>query len=398
MVHVVTQTRDREEGAVAIIVALLAIVLFGFCALVVDVGHAQDVRHNAQNAVDSGALAGAQELRSYLADPANVLPDDNLADVVQRVVDANLPNPDWSSCAAPDPASGFTASTQTNCVQWAPADGSNPVRVRVEFPPRKVPTTFGGIVGVGSITVDPVAVSAVGNSTGTPPCEPCNPAINPLPVPHPQTQPLPSPTPTLTATPSPSPPPSLSPSSAPSIAPPSSAPPSSAPPSSGPPNGDCPTAPGFYSGDLDLGVCSLGAPGLYVFDGKVTADALTGSHVTLWFQGSGTLDVGGALHLVATDAAESPVADELPGFAVVFAQGDSESFHLGATFDVTGSVYAFDATWHVEADECPAVIPPQCRVQPGVIAVTNVQFDSGLEPTVKGDVTPTAPQPPHLVK
>jgi hypothetical protein len=162
--------------------------------------------------------------------------------------------------------------------------------------------------------------------------------------------------------------------------------------------GDCPTSPGFYPGDLDLGSCSLDAPGLYVFDGKVTADTLTGNSVTLWFEGSGSLDVHGALALHATPLASSPVGDELPGFAVVFAQGDSEAFHLGTSFDIAGSVYAFDATWHVETGECPAVIPAQCRVQPGVVAVTKVQFDSGLEPTVNGDVTPTAPQPPHLVK
>lgn len=392
MVSRIAAQRDPEAGAVAVIVALFAVVLFGFCALVVDVGHAEDVRHNAQNAVDAGALAGVQELSSYLANGANVLPDPNLAVVVEKVVDDNLPGSDWSSCAAPDPAGPFTASAQTNCVQWAAADASNPVRVRVEFPERKIATAFGGIFGVGSFAVHPSAVAAVGNSAGVPPCAPCDPAINPLPTPHPFAEPLPSPTPTLTATPSPSPPPSsLAPSSAPSSPPPSAAP-SGSPAATG-----CPTSPGLHSGDLSLGACALTAPGLYVFDGNVTADTLTGNGVTLWFEGSATLDVHGALALRATPESSSPIADELPGFAIVFAQGDKQTFHLGSSFDIAGSVYAFDATWHVETSECPAVIPAQCRLQPGVIAVTSVQFDSGSEPTVDGDVPPSKPQPPHLI-
>ena len=51
LVFLVSVRRDaaRDDGAVAIVVALFAVVLFGFAALVVDVGNAQSVRTQAQH-------------------------------------------------------------------------------------------------------------------------------------------------------------------------------------------------------------------------------------------------------------------------------------------------------------------------------------------------------------
>ncbi|MBP9713725.1 MAG: hypothetical protein KBD60_08545 [Sterolibacterium sp.] len=49
----------RESGAVAVMVALLLVVLFGFAALAIDVGNAYLVRGQMQNAADAAAHAGA---------------------------------------------------------------------------------------------------------------------------------------------------------------------------------------------------------------------------------------------------------------------------------------------------------------------------------------------------
>ncbi len=49
-----------DDGAVAVIVAVLAVVLFGFGALVVDVGALYDERRQLQNGADGAALALAQ--------------------------------------------------------------------------------------------------------------------------------------------------------------------------------------------------------------------------------------------------------------------------------------------------------------------------------------------------
>ena len=61
--------RRDDEGAVAIVVALFAVVLFGFAALVVYVGNASDVRAQASTAADAGALAGERALASTASTP-----------------------------------------------------------------------------------------------------------------------------------------------------------------------------------------------------------------------------------------------------------------------------------------------------------------------------------------
>ena len=71
-----------DEGAVAVIVAVCAVVFFLIAALVVDLGIAMDQRRDAQKAVDLAALAGGQELPD--TDAAADAADAHQADV--RVV------------------------------------------------------------------------------------------------------------------------------------------------------------------------------------------------------------------------------------------------------------------------------------------------------------------------
>jgi hypothetical protein len=54
--------RSGERGAVAIIVAIILVVLCGFVALSLDVGHLLSVRGELQNGADAAALAGANRL------------------------------------------------------------------------------------------------------------------------------------------------------------------------------------------------------------------------------------------------------------------------------------------------------------------------------------------------
>ncbi len=54
-------TRD-ERGAVAVVSAVLATVLFVVAALVIDLGMARDMRQQDQIAADASALAGASAL------------------------------------------------------------------------------------------------------------------------------------------------------------------------------------------------------------------------------------------------------------------------------------------------------------------------------------------------
>jgi hypothetical protein len=59
--------QQRQRGAVAITFALSLLVLFGFMALVFDLGRTYVVRTELQNAADAAALAGAKDLNQKLS-------------------------------------------------------------------------------------------------------------------------------------------------------------------------------------------------------------------------------------------------------------------------------------------------------------------------------------------
>lgn len=104
---------DGDKGAVAVIVAVLAIVLFGFATLVIDVGAIYYERRQLQNGADAGALAVAQACAggacgTFAAD-ADTFADRNAIDSAARIpaggvcgtVSAGLP-------ACTDPPAGLT--------------------------------------------------------------------------------------------------------------------------------------------------------------------------------------------------------------------------------------------------------------------------------------------------
>ena len=53
---------DNQQGAVAVMVALVVTVMLAMTALALDVGHALVARNQLQNASDAAALAGARAL------------------------------------------------------------------------------------------------------------------------------------------------------------------------------------------------------------------------------------------------------------------------------------------------------------------------------------------------
>ena len=65
----------NQRGVTAILVALLLVVLVGFTALAIDIGHLVLARNELQNAADAGALAGARFL--YNEDGTAVKPEAN---------------------------------------------------------------------------------------------------------------------------------------------------------------------------------------------------------------------------------------------------------------------------------------------------------------------------------
>lgn len=60
------QLKSRQQGAVAIIVAICLVVLIGMLGLVLDLGHLYVTKTELQNAADAAALSGAKELDGKL--------------------------------------------------------------------------------------------------------------------------------------------------------------------------------------------------------------------------------------------------------------------------------------------------------------------------------------------
>lgn len=63
--------RNRQGGAVAVMVGLSAVLLFGFLAVVVDLGHVYIAKTELQNAADAAALSGAKDLDGTAAGVAS---------------------------------------------------------------------------------------------------------------------------------------------------------------------------------------------------------------------------------------------------------------------------------------------------------------------------------------
>jgi Putative Flp pilus-assembly TadE/G-like len=161
-----TLPRD-EQGAVAVLTALLMVVLILCAAVVVDLGNARDVRRQSQNAADAASLAGANVL--YPATGACTL---DVAEPCIKDAEAaarsyalkNFQVSDWSTCTVPaGSAPGMVPSAGTPCILFNSA--TSPTLVRVYLPTRTVATFFGGIAGVSSIPVGSSAQAQLGTPT-----------------------------------------------------------------------------------------------------------------------------------------------------------------------------------------------------------------------------------------
>jgi hypothetical protein len=147
-----------ESGAVAVLVASFAVLMFVLAALVVDMGLARDTRRQAQNGADAAALAGANVL--YETGVANK------AAAVEEIKEYALQNFDvaktaWASCTDPELSSfpTFVRSSESECISFEPA--TNPKTVRVRIPGRDVDAQLGALAGDATMKVGAVAHAGV---------------------------------------------------------------------------------------------------------------------------------------------------------------------------------------------------------------------------------------------
>ena len=132
-----------EDGQALIIVVLFLIVMLGFCALCLDVGHAYLAQRRLQSSVDAAALAGAQEL----------------PDVAGATTWANT----YGSGGNNDPTGldSVTMSVSTRCIASIP--GCSPANAVVVKETGVVKTSFAKLLGVSSFTIHASATA----------CSPC---------------------------------------------------------------------------------------------------------------------------------------------------------------------------------------------------------------------------------
>jgi hypothetical protein len=132
-----------EEGQAILIAVFFMIVLLGFCALTIDVGHAYLTQRHLQASTDAAALAGAQ-----------VLPD-----VTQASALVNAYGP--AGANVPGSATGVQMDFSMKCLASAP--GCSPANAVVVHATAQVPTVFGGLFGVSSFAVHATSTA----------CSPC---------------------------------------------------------------------------------------------------------------------------------------------------------------------------------------------------------------------------------
>jgi Flp pilus assembly protein TadG len=161
---VLTVSRSRDEqGAVAVMVSIVAVVLFVIAAMVVDLGLARDTRRQSQNTADAAALAAGNKLYDATGHV-------QFATAVSEAKSYSLTNfdvalSDWAACTDPG-ALAFVPASSTPCISFDSATA--PTLVRVKVPLKTLKPGLGTLSGIRTITVDSAARVAL-----EPPGLPC---------------------------------------------------------------------------------------------------------------------------------------------------------------------------------------------------------------------------------
>ena len=187
MVHLTRRRcRDEETGAIAVIVAISAVMIFILAALVVDLGLARDTKRQAQNGADAAALAAGNALYAGIFTSPLVPKFDEAVQAAKKFAADNygVTDAEWATCTDPQPLP-YSRPGAPACISFEhqadnvhplvndPAlDATRPDTVRVLIPTREVETTLGALAGVYAVPIAAPAAARV-EFEQEPPCALC---------------------------------------------------------------------------------------------------------------------------------------------------------------------------------------------------------------------------------
>jgi Flp pilus assembly protein TadG len=156
-------SRRDERGAVAVIFAICAVMIFGLAAMGVDLGNAMNRKKLTQNNADLAALAGAPSLPASDATGQDAVRQQvaswlNTNSVVSDGINSCRSDPSVTSVTAGDLGDGNKANGE---VTFPTSD-----EVRVVSPPAKVTFGLANAIGFSDTCVQSVATAAI-KSGGT---------------------------------------------------------------------------------------------------------------------------------------------------------------------------------------------------------------------------------------
>jgi Flp pilus assembly protein TadG len=162
--------RRRRRGQAIVIMALAMVAICGMLALAIDAGRLYFQRRLMQDAVDAGALAGAQDLVGTLANP-NGLPNQALYHALQDTFSVfNLApaysNPNAAPYTPAPPGNTLTDTEGSYAVTVVAPSGYNSKQVQVSVSYNAV-ATFAQVLGFNSINIQATATAEAGTNAKT---------------------------------------------------------------------------------------------------------------------------------------------------------------------------------------------------------------------------------------
>nr|MBA2445433.1 hypothetical protein [Nocardioidaceae bacterium] len=140
-----------DEGAVAVIVGICAILIFSLCAMAVDLGSAYARKRDIQTQADLAALAAGAELPRTAANEAPIRQTAQ-SYALENFISGQVAS-DWDLSSGPDDSG------------WVEFDGDT--KLTVHAPYAEVDYSFAGVMGFSSGDVDASATVALGTPGGS---------------------------------------------------------------------------------------------------------------------------------------------------------------------------------------------------------------------------------------